>query len=566
MDIRRAAACAVIAGALAVSLSAAAQAGDVVTVMSASSPATNPGLLSVVLESTTPVVQSSITAAMYPAASSSPALTVSDFTLTGGKNTGGTVTTWTVASPITTTQLPLGTYSITVTASDTGGGKADAQDIGTLAFVIYPTVTLSVTPAQFSYGQDVTLSGTDIGTYPGGATSPLAGQQIEFAAGPDTVTSSAGSFSVTVQAGIGAGDSLSNLGEYAAAEADATTAGATSAFVPTTVISDPVRLTGMTTDPAVVSYPDSFTISGTASYQSGGEWLAFGQQALTVSSVGSPLNRNGPPGFAGVTVTTADDGSFTAAIPAPVGPDEYSFGAAEDSFYSPWFSFPAPVVVPVLHVPLTGEVFAWANTDGGVYLDPCLDLNVPGNTVVDPAAMARYPDVRLQAAKSARGPWTTVATKPKAGLPSGPPDTVQGCFQTTVRATRSRAYFRVLTAATSNYPAFTSMAAKVIPAGTAAIRGFLVTPRTLRAGAKVHVSGKLYVDGQPGTGMLVQILFRADGSRKWQLKASVYGSAADGSFSAAFAVRKAGSIEARYTGSLYQYGARSPAVAVRVRG
>jgi hypothetical protein len=114
-----------------------------------------------VVEATTPVVPSSITAELYPSGNTTvPALTVSDFALTSGTNNGGSTTTWTVASPITQGQLPLGTYSITVQASDTGGDSADASDIGTLAFVVYPALALSVSPTTDSYGQTVKLSGT----------------------------------------------------------------------------------------------------------------------------------------------------------------------------------------------------------------------------------------------------------------------------------------------------------------------------------------------------------------------------------------------------------------------
>src|ERR1700722_6634380 len=186
---------------------ASAASGSII-VQSIGSPASDLGDLSVALESTTAVVPASITATFYPQGSQAAALAVSDFTLANGVNTGGTVTTWKVGTPITVSQLPLGTYTVEVQATDTGGDTADAKNAGTLAFLVKPALTLTVDPSSYALGQTVTLSGTDTGLYPDGTTQPLSGQAITMPGGAPVriaaTTGSDGHYSVTAEAGSAA--------------------------------------------------------------------------------------------------------------------------------------------------------------------------------------------------------------------------------------------------------------------------------------------------------------------------------------------------------------------------
>lgn len=87
--LRGIAAAAAAAGVVLLGVPGSAQAAGAITVLSAGSPQAHAGLLSVTLEATTPVVASSIEAQMFALGSSTPALTVSDFTLTSGSNTAG---------------------------------------------------------------------------------------------------------------------------------------------------------------------------------------------------------------------------------------------------------------------------------------------------------------------------------------------------------------------------------------------------------------------------------------------------------------------------------------------
>jgi hypothetical protein len=552
---------AMVLGVMGVTAAALATTGLIV-VESVGSPASSAGSLFVTLKATSPVAASSISVSLYAGSGSSPVLTVSDFALTSGSNSGGQVTIWTVTTPITQTQLPLGQYSAAVTASDTGGDHADAPDAGTFAFVIYPDVTLAVTPSTFSLGQTVTLSGTDTGRYPDGTTSPLAGQLIDLL-GMDLSTDGAGSFTTTVQAGAGVlGGFLAAPTETAYSAASPTIAAAASNTVKTTVVPIGVEMTGLTVSPTAVSFPGSYAISGDVSYQAGSAYQPFADVPVTVTSLGVSLDAVDSPGFAGTTVTSGSDGSFRAVIPGPIGPDAFTIvpgGAAP-----PWYTSLAPVTVRTLHLPLRADSGALGTTAGRVQIHACLTPAVPLSTDLYPKAMAAYPAISVQTAKAARGPWATVAT---ARQGSGPPQHVSGCFAPSVRARGMHAYVRVITPATSAYKAFYSPAVKVIPAVRTAIRRFSVSPRSVRRRGRVHVSGRLDLSGQLQSGSYsVQILFRPDGSRKWLVEAQpqANGAVRKFDFSASFTVRRSGRVEARYEASKYTYGSHSGVIRVTV--
>lgn len=444
-------------------LTAAAQASSgSITVQSASSPSAQAGLLSVVLEATTPVVPGSIEAQMFAPGSSTPALTVSDFTLTSGKNTGGTVTTWTVASPITQKQLALGRYSITVMAADTGGDTADAQDVGTLALVVYPTVTLSVSPVKISYGQTVTFSGTDIGLYPDGSHHPVAGQQVN-----GVTTDSSGDFSWTLQAGIGIGGSL--LGDapmHADALANSTTAGALSNDVTSTVIPDPMRVTGVVASPAVISFPAGVTFTGKVSYASGTTWLPYASQQISADTLGKDMcSGDTCPGHLGWGTQTGADGSFSIAVPGPQGPDTYALtpklpaeGVVD------WFTVSAPSIkVPVRHLPVSSYLTTADLAKGKVQLRGCV---VPAlikdlNAAVYAPDLSTYPNARFQYAASKSGPWRTVSRAGAVRMYYGPPKHITGCYRITVLAPRRAVYYRITTPATTAYRSAVSPAFRV---------------------------------------------------------------------------------------------------------
>jgi hypothetical protein len=314
-------------------------------------------------------------------------------------------------------QLPLGSYTIAVQAADNGGDTADNTDAGTLAFIVYPTVTLSVSPSTFSYGQTVTFSGTDIGLYPDGSTAPVAGEIIANDEG-SAVTNGAGQFSFTVQAGIGNGKYLGSLAEVYAA-GNATMAAAQSKVVKTSVAPLPVRFTGVTVAPSPVTWPNGPSIVGTASYESGSTWLPLADvssEYVLLSIYGGGPHYFYQPVF---TLGTDSSGTFTASVPGPMNTTSIELTMVPGPDKVQWFtSTPVTVELPVIHAATLFESFNRVpRSRGRIRLRSCVDVDTAWNMnilsdgpiiFVDPAELRPFPEAKFQYAATKHGPWRTV--------------------------------------------------------------------------------------------------------------------------------------------------------------
>jgi hypothetical protein len=454
MMIRRVGVAAVCAGALvcglAFALPAMAQSGTL-TVVSAGSPQAHAADLSVTLEDTSSeVIGSSISVGLYPPHSSTPALTLTDFTMTSGTNSSsGGISTWSETIP--EAQLQLGMYTIAVQASDTAGNDVDIMDAGTLAFIVYPTLTLSVSPTTVSYGQTVTVSGTDMGLYPDGSTGPVVGQEVIFPCDlPAGTTDSSGNYSITLQAGIGAGLCV---GEEMEALANATTAFARSNGVTVKVVTDPLRLTGLSVSPATVSYPGGFSFSGTLSYEVGGTWRPWTGTAITVSPVNEfACDTCIAPGPWGAVT---NDGSFKVTVPGPMAPDTYDVYSQTE----PWFAdVSLSVTVRVDHVRMVStSIKATLSKSGYVSVYAC---GQPDAELGDPPDMAPFPRGTLEySARSWRGPWKAVRGA-SVKTTYGPPTHFNGCDSAKAKAPGRSDYYRIVTPANAAYQAMSSAAIK----------------------------------------------------------------------------------------------------------
>jgi hypothetical protein len=545
-----AAAVAAAAGLLIPAVAARAASG-LITVTSAGSPASSVGQLSVSFDATSTVVASSVAAELYAPGASTPAMAVTDFTQTAGPGTGAGATTWTVATPIPygsgPGELPLGTYTIEVQASDQGGDSTDDTDAGTLAYLIQPTVTLSVSPAAFSYGQNVTLSGTDTGLYPDGSDQPVAGQEIEIDGQSDAAatTGSDGSFSLTLQAGVGqVGDVLTGPGADSTAVANATTAQVFSNYVQTTVVIDPMRITE-TVNPSTVTSGTDATISGTVSFESGSTWLPLAGATLQASV---PTNTKYYPPLQWTTTTDAS-GNYTFTV-LTTAPHQYTLGL-NSGFLDDWMSWsPVALVIAPIHVPVQDQFSARMTGSGQVQLTACTQMvDSDGGYIYEPAT-APFPPLQVQYATSANGPWRTLLT---AAADSS------GCHDATVKAPGLSDYYRTVTAADTAYLAGASPAEQAYPATKSSINGFYAGPRRLRAGQLIHVRGFLYAGRDSETGR-IQILFRPVGSKRWR----VIGRATAHAFKFGFRAKTSGYFEARYIGAEYTLPCQTRSVYVRV--
>ena len=546
---------------------ASAASGSII-VQSIGSPASDLGDLSVALESTTAVVPASITATFYPQGSQAAALAVSDFTLADGVNTGGTVTTWKVGTPITVSQLPLGTYTVEVQATDTGGDTADAKNAGTLAFLVKPALTLTVDPSSYALGQTVTLSGTDTGLYPDGTTQPLSGQAITITGGAPVriaaTTGADGHYSVTAEAGSAAAlVPLNEPGLTAFAAASPGFDQAQSPTVPVTIEQDQIRITNFSYNPHTANFGGPVTVSGDISFDSGGTWLPYASEPVEIDFGG--VNQTGcPPGNCSSeagTTTTGTDGSFSVTVPgsADFGTDELSFTVGGGYLSSLTTTF----AVQVNHVPTELFFLSGPRRDihGRVHLEACID---PKASFVLPKIESLYPAAKVQYAAHRGGPWKAL---PGAGAlrdTKVPPQHPGFCYRTTQRIPRGAVYYRVVTPASAAYLGATSPVDKALGSARTRIKDLSVHPRTVNPGQRVHVSGQLF--HLPYTKL--QILFRPDGGRSWRVLKDVLVTGDNGNwgpFATTVGPPRSGDVAVRFPGQTFVYPYQTGAVHVSVR-
>jgi hypothetical protein len=544
---------AAVAAGLCVPAVAAQASSGLITVTSASSPASSVGDLSIGLEATSTVNPTSITAILYAAGAATPALTVTGFTQTGGPGTGAGATTWTVASPIPSGSgpgaLPLGSYRIEVKAADQGGDTTDDADAGTLAYLIQPTVRLTVSPAAYSYGQQVTISGTDTGLYPDGSQQPVEGQQVELDNQPyaSATTAPDGSFSFSAKAGFGQLGALLGAGSVQAWVApDATTAPGYSDYVPITVERDQARMTGTRT-PNVVKSGGMVTFAGTVSYENGSAW-----QPLTGTTVNLQISF-APLGADTWDATTGQSGQYTFTVRADL-PEHYTVDVGSNGLDTTWFYATAAsfTVVPV-DVQVSDRLGARMTGSGRVQLTSCVAMSNPRSEPVYLHAAAPLPTMRIQYARSKTGAWRTLATATRRG---------GGCRVVTVRVPGRSDYYRTVTSADTAYKAGASAAVRATPAAKSAITAFTAGPRKLAAGDRVKVTGRLTGTGTK-PGQTVELYFRPSGSRRWRAIGRVKLTARS-TFAGSARLYHSGDIEVRYGGAAFTRPCRSRIVYIRV--
>ena len=570
MKIRRLGVVTVVAGALCLGLVAAAEAkSGSITVQSVSSPASDLGNLSVTLESTTPVVASSITATFYPQGSQTSVLGVNDFTLTGGQNTGAAVTTWTVGSSITLRQLPLGTYTVEVQAKDTGGDTADNKSAGTLAFIVNPKLTLAVSPSTYSYGQTVALSGTETGLYPDGSTKPISGAAISISGGsPDKITATtdaSGAYKVRAQAGAGGAlvpDNEPGLSAFAAGTP--TILSTFSNTVTVTIDLDPTRITNFTYSPHTANFGAAVTVTGDISFESGGTWLPAASQPVAIDADGLDLTGCAPGtcNSEAASATTGSDGSFSTVFSGAWGTNEYTLSMGNGSLGGWVMNASTTLDVHVNHVPTRLDMFpARKDIHGRVHLEACISQRA---THVLPKIMALYPDAKAQYASRLSGPWKTV---PGAGALSDkivPPKHPGFCYRATERIPRSAVHYRMITPASTSYLGSTSLPVKAFAPARTRIRKLSVSPRTINSGQRVRVSGQLFELAD----VRVMILFRPDGSRHWRTEKTALVAGDDdnwGPFSTSIVLHTSGDVAVRFPGQRYVFPYQTGSIHVHGR-
>jgi hypothetical protein len=401
---------------------------DYITVDTPSSPDSNLGLLSVQVDSTTPIT----TLALHVLNQSTqadlldPAVTQDSGIFEGSYY----VSTWTVTTPITMAQLPLGDYSVTADATDQGGTTATGAYAGPWEFTPYPEMTLTASRTEIDYNhQSATVTGTVKLEQPDGTltsyTGPITLDQLWQSTPASTVQATNGSFSATVSptAEFGSSPSL-----YAwLPDSGANRVG--QAVASFTVNVDPLTVQA-TQSPQYALYGSKAALAGSVKY------TPFGSS--TPEPVTTPVkveleqwNSDGYPTVAG-TVTTNSSGNFS--FPVAPNPETYwqlfatpatdLIGTQNVTIY-PTASFSTVITVAKDAV----------NSHKKASFAACFGLASAG-----PVGIGGSSSLRIQYATHKTGPWSNLTTTLSYGVSCGHDGQHMDGFAT---VKKGAAYYRV---------------------------------------------------------------------------------------------------------------------------
>lgn len=527
-----------------------------------SSPASNPGLLSIQAEATSPIT--SLTVHLNNASNVDVLdLTSGDLALTSGGPTDGV---WTVTSPITQAQLPLGTYQVTVDATDQGSDSVTGASAGGFSFVIVPTVTLEASTTQLSFvHQSVTLTGSVTGQSPDGSVNPLADQAVTITGisrNWNTTTDSAGDYSLTITPNLLAGGQGLQERLYASVASSATMSFASS---------QPTGLTGQPSDVQVharlssnsANYGQPVTLSGTAEYQLDGIWKPLANTGINVTGIDF-YDYNSTQ----VTSTTDGSGKFDVRLPK-LPSATWTADVQSNQFL---LTGPAPGPYPSF---APNSAFLTVRlptrfTSPRVRFDPFGDITVNGCLGLGPVAGSQFitspngQDVELQYARTPRGPWLGLGRMNRASPTA--------CRMATpvsaaLRSPALSGYYRLRYAGGVTFEPAVSAVRHAATARTKIVH-FNVSPRSVTGRGRITVSGQLQQQAKGWRGLpggFIKILIRPQGSNTWYWYKKLHTGAA-GRFRLSFADPVAGHWAALYLGDSRHLAVVSKAIYVADSG
>ena len=540
---------------------AAARASGTITISWAGSPEANAGQLEVQASATSPI---NYIEAHLISSTGQDVLDVSDFQLVpGGLFTDGT---FAVETPITTAQLPLGSYTVKVDATDTGGDSVTGVTAGTLDFVIQPALTIKASRTLVDYdNQSVTFSGTATGTWPDGTTGPLPGLTVDLVGGrsDSTMTASDGTYSITVNE--------AEPGTYWVQTPGSATVASSSFFGPVQVSEqvDQVRVTAKIST-RHVNYGKSVTISGTVQYKPHSSWVPLPGGLVDID--GGPYPQ--PPPVKTVTASAA--GTFSVSVPdLSAGPVSVSAGGVsltntylDGLLTTASISLPLTVALPVRIVSARASL----SPLGLVTLTGCVEIQHAD--AVPNLALA------VEASLSKSGPWKTIKTDHgpfySGCSTSAPADgtVISTEFDTTLPAVGDPAYYRVRLAATPELQAATSQAALGFLYRTK-ITSISVSPSEVPKGGTATVKGRLWRavsakttsarDWKAYGARTVIVIYRLKGKKDWDELGPVKTNSA-GRFSLRFADYASATLSALYLGDSKHLWSQGGTAKITVEG
>jgi hypothetical protein len=467
------------------------------------------------------------------------------------------------SGPSPLASLPLGVYTITADATDAGGDSVTGAAVpGTYNFLNTTTLTLNTVSVADYQGAPLVLTGqlSVVPVLTEDVPTPVTGQQVTITAGQGAqtwtaTTGSDGSYTVTVPY------AQSTSGQdvlYNASAAQTSTATATTATLEVGPIYAQTQVTATVT-PATTDSGGMQTISGSVQYlwpAGPGEpsgWQAANDVTVTIAAAY-------PAEAPVVQVVTRPDGTFSATLPVAVGTTTWDVSSSQDDLnYEPFLAGQAITVASTRSWPDAVTGFTASLSKYGVLtVSGCLASTIsPGPETGD------YPDLELQHASTASGPWHDLAS-----LTTGVTSSCQGAaFDAYGPAPAASAYYRVIFTGDSSYDPVTSSTVHAWRYSTR-FKSFSATPGAVLAGRRIIVSGRLEAYGHSWTGygrQRIQIIYRPAGSKSFY-SAKWVSTNSKGYFSATIADRVGTAAwSANYFGNATHLVTGAPLVKVRVR-
>ncbi len=277
---------------------------------------------------------------------------------------------WVPVTPIAQSDLPAGSYTVDVTATDT----EESDDLqGSFSFSYATTLTVTPNPTTVTQGsQDVLFSGTLTGVAPGGTPVGISSAPVSVSVSGGSPSSAGstdfnGDFNYTIDGITRTADynfSVAGTGTYAAASDDVTV-GADQAATAITATPSP---------PSVTQGSQNVTFNGTVSATPAGSSTAVG-----VGS-GVPVYLSINDGTA-TQVTTTDDanGDFSYTVTGITQTTDYDFSVDATSLYTAAASGDIPVDAVQAPTTLTATANPSTVTEGSQ------NVTFTGTVSVEPA-------------------------------------------------------------------------------------------------------------------------------------------------------------------------------------
>jgi hypothetical protein len=555
-----------LAAAAATAVPAAVAAGSSsspIVIDSVSSPPGEPGLLSIQAEASSKITTLTVTIA----SDTRPVLTIPFYhlSLTSGTATNGT---WTVQTPIDTSELSLGTYQVSVDATDANGDSVTGlSPPGSFFFGLYPAVTITSSATTLSYSQQsVTFTGQVTADSPVGVPEGVSGQQVSIT-GPNggswsATTDPGGNYSVTATPDLTSNTGLAGSFSASVSGGPAIKT-ASSAGVEVTGVVDPVQVK-VALSKSMVDFGTRVRLSGTASYESGTTRFLFAKS--TVIDISGKDHYTGRSVQQIQTKTTDANGSFNVVLPAQPTttwtadppPNQYL------DLTSAQVGVPNSATLTVVLPTRTTSLHVAYTPSGRVTASGCLGL---GSAVASFRGLPLPADanIHLQYSRTSRGPWRTLGSLTHG---NGPRCRGGTGFKGTAGAVPVSGHYRVNF---SGQPLYQRSVSTSQHAATAPTRfaSFNVTPRAVSGHGRIRVSGQLQQKASRWKGLggaRITIFVKPAGSANWYFFKKNVPVSRSGRFGISFADPVSGHWAVGYAGNASHLQTTSRSIHVSASG